>query len=64
MLKYCHDRGKKQKNVAAIGINADFTEMDVDSYLSPIPCKSPGGLWSRYSNTNNNNYVKSEHESK
>lgn len=29
-------------------------EMDVDSYLSPIACKTPGVLWSRYSKMSNN----------
>lgn len=70
--KFCHDTDKKQTNVAASGIKAIslFIEMDVDSYLSPIPCKTPGVLWSRYSKMNNNNddgriiMIKEEHDVK
>lgn len=37
----------------AAGGNKDVSKIVVDSYLSPIPCKTSGILWSRYSYMNN-----------
>lgn len=55
--KFCHNVDKRQTNVGTSGIMSrhPLTDTDEDSYLSPIPCKTPGILWSRYSKINSNN---------